>query len=153
MTTLWYGATAAWWAPLERDARRADGDRLRIELDHRRLTYRHTGVEVPGRRDLVPVRIEFFADPPYNCYGLPPEDYPRVFADPDQLSPHRMPDDSLCLFYPADPRTGGGGPRTGCCRCSGSYAITCSSSCTGGPPAPTTAERGSVSRPRTAFRR
>ena len=27
-----------------------------------------------------------------------------VFADPGARSPHRMPDDSLCLYYPGDPR-------------------------------------------------
>lgn len=102
MTTPWYGSTVAWWAPFERDARRRDGDLIQIAVGYRRLTYRHSGLEVPGRLDLVPVRVEFFAEPPYYCYGLPPSEYPRVFADPGAASKHRMGDDALCLFYPGD---------------------------------------------------
>ena len=52
----------------------------------------------------MPVTISFYDTPPYNCYGLPPADYPRVHAEPGALSPHRMPsDDALCLWYPLDP--------------------------------------------------
>lgn len=51
----------------------------------------------------MPVAISFYAQPFYDTYGLAPEDYPRVFADPGLASPHRMPDDSLCLFFPGDP--------------------------------------------------
>jgi hypothetical protein len=67
------------------------------------LTYHHAGLAVPGRVDRVPVRVEFHERPPYECYGLPWHDYPRVFADPGALSKHRMPDDALCLYYPGDP--------------------------------------------------
>jgi hypothetical protein len=101
--TDWYGATVAWWAPFERDARRADGDLITIDLGIEQLIYRHVGLEVPGRLDPVPVRVEFYAKPPYDTYGLAPQDYPRVFADPKAASPHRMPDDALCLFFPGDP--------------------------------------------------
>lgn len=41
--------------------------------------------------------------PQYPTYGMAPQDYPRVWADPYGQSPHRMPDRSLCLYYPADP--------------------------------------------------
>lgn len=101
--TDWYGATVAWWAPFERDARRADGDLITVELGLDRIIYRHAGLEVPGRLDLVPVRVEFYETPEYPTYGLPAQDYPRVFADPGADSPHRMPDGALCLFFPGDP--------------------------------------------------
>jgi hypothetical protein len=63
----------------------------------------------------VLVTIDFYATPPYACWGLPPEEYPRVFADPGASSPHRMPDDdALCLWFPATRRNAGGDPPTGC---------------------------------------
>ena len=102
MRKEWFGAEAAWWAPFERDARRRYGELLTIVLAHRRVTYRHAGLEVPGRFAAIPVTVEFYAAPPYDCYGLSAQDYPRVFADPGVSSPHRMPDDSLCLFFPRD---------------------------------------------------
>ena len=68
----------------------------------RMLVYNHTGLYVPGFSELVSVRIEFHEKPPYEIYGLPPQDYPRVFADPGALSKHRMDDDALCLYYPVD---------------------------------------------------
>jgi hypothetical protein len=98
----WYGATGAWWAPFERDARRQYGDDLRVDLALDKVTYR-VDLEVRGLIEPVPVRIVFFADPPYDTYSLAPEDYPRVWADADDTSPHRMPDRSLCLYYPQDP--------------------------------------------------
>lgn len=49
------------------------------------------------------MRVQFFATPPYYCYGLPPEDYPRVYADVGLDSPHRLPGDALCLYKPHDP--------------------------------------------------
>ncbi|MFI5494536.1 hypothetical protein [Actinoplanes sp. NPDC051859] len=48
--------------------------------------------------------IRFYAKPPYGTYGLPPEDFPRVFAKPGATSKHRYPrDDALCLWQPHDP--------------------------------------------------
>jgi len=67
------------------------------------LVYRHRGLPVPGRVDLVPVTVEFHEHPPYHCYGQLWRDYPRVVADPRAESLHRMPDDSLCLYFPWDP--------------------------------------------------
>lgn len=99
----WYGAQAEWWVPFERDARRRYGDRLEIFHEYRRVTYRHAGLAVPGLLDPVPVTVEFFAEPPYATYGMRAEHYPRVWADPAGVSPHRMPDRSLCLYYPGDP--------------------------------------------------
>ena len=80
-------------------------DRGCFELDGARLRiYKHKGLYVPGRVELVPVRIEFHERPSYQTYGLAPQDYPRVFADPGAVSKHRMPDDdALCLYYPNDP--------------------------------------------------
>lgn len=96
----WYGVEPHWQVWVEADVRREHGASLcrRTRLD--RLTYR-IPVEVRGRRDPVLVRIVFHAEPPYRTYGLPPAEYPRVFADTSAESPHRMPDDdALCLYFP-----------------------------------------------------
>jgi hypothetical protein len=100
----WYGTSAAWRVPFQRDAKRRYGNALAAELERGALTFRHEGIEIRGRSSSVPVVIRFEAQPRYNTYGLEPEDYPRVFADLGKESPHRMPDGSLCLFYPGDPR-------------------------------------------------
>jgi len=96
----WYGLQPSWQIPLEAAARREHRGDLRLDVRLDRITYR-LPVEVPGRRRPVPVTIDFHRRPPYACWGLPPEEYPRVFADPGAASPHRMPDDdALCLYYP-----------------------------------------------------
>jgi hypothetical protein len=53
--TPWYGIDAAWWVPLERDARRTFGDALRHTLTHSQLAYQLDDVDVPG--DLQPRNI------------------------------------------------------------------------------------------------
>lgn len=101
--TSWYGLQPWWQILLEATARREHGTELRAHLELDRLTYR-IPLEVRGRRDPVAVIVRFFAEPPYPCWGLPPEEYPRVFAAPGRTSPHRMPDDdALCLYYPDSP--------------------------------------------------
>lgn len=102
ITPRWYGEDPAWRLPFQRDARRHYGDAVVAKLRTSCLVYRHQGLEVPGREP-IPVVILFEAFPTYETYGLAPQDYPKVFADPRQVSPHRMPDGSLCLFYPGDP--------------------------------------------------
>jgi len=67
------------------------------------LVIEHAGLDVPARRELVPVRIEFHENPNYSTHGLSPMDYPRVLADPGAASKHRFNDDSLCLWFPGDP--------------------------------------------------
>ncbi|RZS68418.1 hypothetical protein EV187_0847 [Agromyces ramosus] len=105
-TAHWYGADPEWRAALEADARGMHGRRLHIEEAPTKLTYYHRGLHVPGRQLRVPARIEFHRKPVYETYGLEPHDYPRVFADPDARSKHRMADDnSLCLFFVNDPAT------------------------------------------------
>ena len=99
----WYGADPSWRLPFQRDGRRHYGNEITVDLRLDHLLYRHQGLEVSGRERPVPVTILFEAQPFYNTYGLSPQDYPRVFADLGLDSPHRMPDDSLCLFYPGDP--------------------------------------------------
>jgi len=108
----WYGTTAAWRAPLERDARRRLGPAVRHSLgsarlwppeDNRLLTYFVDGLDVVGDPDPIEVEIRFYAAPPYPTYGLPAQDYPRVFAKPGASSKHRHPDGSLCLWAPWDP--------------------------------------------------
>lgn len=103
VTAPWV-ADPTWSLLLQRDAIRRAGDALIVVITPDVMTYQHTGVEVVGRRELVPVTIEFHRRPPYDCYGLAPEDYPRVLADAGARSPHRMPeDDRLCLWMPKDP--------------------------------------------------
>jgi hypothetical protein len=110
--TGWYATDAAWWAPLDRDARRRLGPalrhrygpaRLRHREDTRTLSYFVDGLDVVGDRDPVDVEIRFYAEPPYDTYGLAPSEYPRVFAKPGASSKHRQPDGSLCLWTPWDP--------------------------------------------------
>lgn len=99
----WYGSQAWWQLWVEAGARAEHGTDLLMELQRTRLTYR-VPVEVRGRLDRVLVRIDFHRWPPYDCYGLPPEEYPRVYAAPGASSPHRMPQDqALCLFFPQCP--------------------------------------------------
>lgn len=101
--TTWVADDPTWSVLLQRDAVRKAGDALAVNTQDL-LTYHHSGLEVVGRSDPVPVTAEFHRIPPYHCYGLPPEDYPRVFADPGARSPHRMPEDErLCLWAPFDP--------------------------------------------------
>jgi len=89
----------------EASARRAYPGQLTHTLAPGRLTYR-IELDVIGRIGPVPITTEFWANPPYGCYGLNPADYPRVYAEPGAASPHRMPDDNaLCLWYPADSAT------------------------------------------------
>ncbi|MQA86677.1 MAG: hypothetical protein GEV03_19090 [Streptosporangiales bacterium] len=106
--TVWYGAAAAWWAPLERDARRRCGPALRHRYGYdygegHRLVYLLSGLDVVGDPDPVDVTITFYANPPYPTYGLPPQDSPRVHAKVNATSKHRYPDGALCLWYPLDP--------------------------------------------------
>lgn len=97
----WWGSDAGWIYPLEREARRQYGSRLR-RIERPNLLIYVADVPVTARPAPVRVRVEFHRDPPYPTYGLAPSDYPRVFADLGVESPHRMPDDSLCLFHPRD---------------------------------------------------
>lgn len=99
----WYGLQPAWQVALEATARREHGTSLSLVLRPNHIVYR-IPIEVPGRRYPVHTEIVFYQWPPYSCWGLPPEEYPRVHASPDETSPHRMPDDNaLCLYYPRSP--------------------------------------------------
>lgn len=98
--TTWYGLDPAWSVPFEAQARRQHGADLCVQVGAQVLTYRHRGIEVPGRREPVPVVLRFHAKPPYNTYGLTAQEFPRVHADPGADSPHRHGDDALCLYYP-----------------------------------------------------
>lgn len=100
MTGPWYGLDPHWSVPFERDARLEHGRDLCIDIGVRTLTYRHRGLEVPGRLAQVPVAIRFAAGPHGDTYGLLPQEFPRVYADPGAESPHRHEDDALCLYAP-----------------------------------------------------
>jgi hypothetical protein len=96
----WYGLRRRWQEAVEADARAEHGDALRVAASRGRRVYR-VSVDVPGRAEPVEVTINFYEQPRYDCYGLSPEEYPRVFACAPGPSPHRMPDDgALCLYYP-----------------------------------------------------
>ena len=109
----WYGFGASWQEHIERGLiRRHPGQVSATNVDRgvflrggtRLRVYDHTGLYVPGRNDLIPVRVEFHERPTYPTWGLAPKHYPRVFADPGAASAHRMPaDDALCLYHPDDP--------------------------------------------------
>lgn len=109
----WYATDLAFQAALERGLEDEAEHRGQVTFSltlpppgrttGRILTFRHAGLDVPGRPDPVPVTIEFHETPTYDTYRLHPAEYPRVLADPGAESPHRLPDDALCLWYPADP--------------------------------------------------
>lgn len=108
----WYGASPAWQCALERGLSREHYGKVRRQHGYGLtwrdsagwLCYQHDGLCVPGRREPVPVTVCFFEQPPYSCWGLPPEDYPRIYADCGAQSKHRMPDDdALCLYFPGSP--------------------------------------------------
>lgn len=115
----WYGAHPSWWAPFEADARRRYGPELtheyRADLNTGlpiaalprdrgvRLVYQVRDVLVVGTPAVVDVAITFWAQPAYDTYGQAPQDFPQVHAEPGLASPHRYPNDALCLWYPWDP--------------------------------------------------
>lgn len=114
----WYGEDASFWYPLERGARdhftrmRADGrgaDRLHFEPGHDVLTYRVTGMHVPGYVEVHDVTVEFHRHPRYPTGRLHPQDYPLVFTSVERPYYHHHGKagpfrGSLCLWHPNDPR-------------------------------------------------
>lgn len=100
----WFGNDPRWRLKLEAQARAKYGATLTAkELPGRRLLYR-VAVDVHGPAQLTDIVVLFAENPDWDCYGLDPRDYPRVWAEPEQASKHRMPDDALCLWFPGDPR-------------------------------------------------
>lgn len=107
----WPGAQPWWQVAMEREAVREHPGDIELELFRTlptrdgpfKLVYRHRGISVRGLTKRFPVEIQFWEFPPYETYGLPALDYPRVFADRGAKSKHRMPDDALCLWLPFDP--------------------------------------------------
>lgn len=116
MAARWYGEDIAFRTALEAGARRRYGRHLSAEIlpDMRGdghgpvpgpLVYRIDGVDVRGRVMPTPVEVRFFPVLPAPFARLiSPEDYPKVFAEPGAGSPHRFPDQSLCLYFPGDDR-------------------------------------------------
>jgi hypothetical protein len=98
----WYGTDPCWLIPFEAAARRELGTSLSVRADLGVLTYMAHQVSAPGDRRMHDIAIRFYAVPPYPTYGLPPEEYPQVHARAGEGSPHRMRDDSLCLWHPHD---------------------------------------------------
>jgi hypothetical protein len=101
---VWYGVQPAWWAPLERDARRRFGSALLHTYHRGSLTYELSGLDVIGEPAPVNVKVRFYENPPYATSGQGPRDFPRVHAKPGASSKHRYSDDgALCLWHPLDP--------------------------------------------------
>lgn len=101
--TPWYGLDPVETIPFQAAARRRHGDHLSVQRTPDLLQYDLDGLSGPGLAEPVPVRIRFYRKPPYPTFGLPPRDFPQVHASPGQPSPHRWPDDALCLYAPFDP--------------------------------------------------
>ena len=99
----WYGGDPDWRMRMESVAVRQYGDRLTVSPGRGSLTYRIDALEVHGDRART-VAVQFLARPVLPTYGLPAQDFPRVYAAAGALSPHRHPDDdALCLWYPWHP--------------------------------------------------
>lgn len=111
VTPRWVGAEPWWQIAMEREAMREHPGDISLEVQspiltpnsRMKLVYRHRGLRVRGLTRRFPVEIHFWESPPYDTYGIPALDYPRVFADRKAISKHRMPDDALCLWFPRDP--------------------------------------------------
>ena len=52
-------------------------------------------IDIPGYDDSRIIRIKFFPNPSRD---------PKVYVDGPTESPHRYEDDSLCIWYPWDPK-------------------------------------------------
>lgn len=101
--SVWYGLDPVQVLPFQATARRRFGRRLTSTVTADRLTYVLAGLTLPGRKEAVAVEVRFHRDTGYGTFGLAPQDYPEVFADPSAKSPHRMPSGALCLYAPFDP--------------------------------------------------
>ncbi|WP_454850189.1 hypothetical protein [Promicromonospora soli] len=66
------------------------------------LVYEIPDLEVVGREEPTHVTVRFHRHGGEETFGLDPRDFPKVYTAPAD-SPHRYPDDALCLYYPLDP--------------------------------------------------
>lgn len=99
----WYGLDPIETIPFQALARRRFGDRLTIRCTAYLLEYGLHGLTGPGLPEPVTVRIRFYRRPPYPTFGLDPRNLPQVHSVEGQRSPHRWPDNALCLYAPFDP--------------------------------------------------
>lgn len=102
MIVTWYGADPCFWYPLETHARRELRERYVFEYSAEVLRYRVYSLVVPGDESVHDITIEFWRDPPYNTFGLLPQNYPRVFTNVVRPRKHAFDDDSLCIWHPQD---------------------------------------------------
>lgn len=109
--STWFGANPSWLLPFESTARRRYGRELHRASDVDTLRYEVNDLKVPGRHDPIPLTV-VFQRITSGCLTrsgtrwslpIPPEDYPRVYADTSAESPHRLPGGALCLYQPFDP--------------------------------------------------
>lgn len=116
----WYGVDAAFWYRIERGSNahfarmRGDtrgADRLHFAPGDDVLTYRVTGMHVPGYVELHDISVEFYRHPKYPTGALAPQDYPRITTRVDRHYYHQHGKSgafrgSLCLWHPDAPRDG-----------------------------------------------
>lgn len=101
--TPWFGADPVWFLPLQRDARRRFGSRLRCEAGVDARTYLLDDFEVIGDDLDYLLTIRFYRDPPFDTFGLPACDYPEVRTSPVRESKHLFVDGRQCVWKPGDP--------------------------------------------------
>ena len=100
----WYGSSLTFTGPLEAETRRRLHERLHVQMGLGSLRYTVRGLRHSGDPHQHEITVVFEADPWLPTFSLPPEEFPRVYADPGQPGPHRHVDDALCLWDPSDPR-------------------------------------------------
>jgi hypothetical protein len=89
--------------PLEAETRRRLGCRLLVDARPGMLLYTVHALRHPGDPRGHTVTVKFEAAPLSSTFGLHPSEFPRVYADPGAVSPHRHEDEALCLWMPLDP--------------------------------------------------
>ena len=109
----WYGESMNFRVLLEAEARRRYGRHLTVRLNGAlpevgfagSLVYNLDELDVRGRVLPIPVQVTFRPTlRPKYASAIEPQDYPRVVAEPDARSPHRVEGRALCLYYPWDPK-------------------------------------------------
>ena len=99
----WYGADPVWRGPMEARAFREFQGQITRHVAADSLTYSIPEFGIPGGPKGVSITIRFDRYGQPRHFGLPARDMPTVTCRPEVASPHRNPDGSMCLWFPADP--------------------------------------------------
>lgn len=102
----WYGAEPAFHVRLERDMAEVHGiaGPITRHLEPRVLTYKVSGLEVPGDLERHDLTIAFQRGPLGSwASGIAPCDYPAVHTSINRTRKHQNVDGSLCLWASYDP--------------------------------------------------